>query len=134
MALREPTTPPDKVVDQIMEVKITAATDTPENFDLSRADYISKLSPEERKAIEETKAKNASAMKDNAVIKNLNANLVKARQDITDKNYTEADSLMTQATQAKPDAAVRCGSRASAPPRTEREEVRRRYYLAEKGT
>ncbi len=106
VALREPTTPPDKVVDQIMEVKITVATDTPENFDLSRAEYIAKLSPEERKAVEETKAKNASAMKDNAVIKNLNANLAKARQDITDKNYTEADSLMTQATQAKPDAAV----------------------------
>jgi tetratricopeptide (TPR) repeat protein len=104
--LREPNTPPDKVVDQIMSVKIAAATDLLQDFDLSRADYIAKLTPEERKAAEETRAKNASALKDNAVIKNLNANLAKARQDINDKNYTEADSLMSQATQAKPDAAV----------------------------
>ncbi len=104
--LREPNTPPDKVVDQVMEVKITAAADLQQDFDLTRAEYVAKMTPEERKAAEETRAKNASALKENSVIKNLNANLAKARQDITDKNYAEADSLMTQSTQAKPDAAV----------------------------
>lgn len=104
--LREPNTPPDKVVDQIMEVKITPATDLLQDFDLTRPEFVAKMTPEERKAAEETRAKNASALKENSVIKNLNANLAKARQDINDKNYTEADTLMTQATQAKPDAAV----------------------------
>src|SRR5271170_6935598 len=104
--LRQATTAADKVVDQFPEVKITAGTDTLQDFDLTRPAYMATLTPEQRKLIEETRAKNASAMKENSVIKNLNANLAKAREDNKNKNYTEADSLMTPATQAKPDASV----------------------------
>ena len=104
--LREPNTPADKVIDQAQTVKVTAGADTLQDFDLTRPEYMATLTPEQRKAAEETKAKNASALKDNAVIKNLNANLTKARDDNKAKNYAEADSLMSQATQAKPDAAV----------------------------
>jgi tetratricopeptide (TPR) repeat protein len=104
--LRQPDTPPDKVVDEVMEVKIAAGADAPVDFDLTRADYIAKLPPDQRKAVEDVRAKNAAAMKENSVIKNLNANLVKARDDNKAKNYTEAESLMSQATQAKPDAPV----------------------------
>src|SRR5271163_2232977 len=100
--LREPNTPADKVVDEVQELKIPAGTDVLQDFDLTRPDYLAKMSPEERKQIEEVKAKNASAMSENAVIKNLNANLAKAREDDKNKNYAEADQLMTQATQAKP--------------------------------
>jgi hypothetical protein len=106
VSLRQPNTPADKVVDQFPEVKITAGGDTLQDFDLGRPDYVSKLTPEQRKAIEETKTKNAAAMKENSVIKDLNANLAKARDDNKAKNYADAESLMTQATQAKPDAAV----------------------------
>lgn len=104
--LRQPDTPADKVVDQFPEVKITAGADTLQDFDLTRPAYMATLTPEQRKTIEETRAKNASALKDNGVIKNLNANLAKAREDDKNKNYAEADQLMTQATQAKPDAAI----------------------------
>jgi hypothetical protein len=104
--LRKPETAADKVVDEAMEVKITAGNDALQDFDLTRADYIAKMSPEERKAVEDIRAKNASALKENSVIKNLNANLQKARDDNKSKNYTEAESLMSQATQAKPDASV----------------------------
>jgi tetratricopeptide (TPR) repeat protein len=104
--LRQPDTPADKVVDQSSDVKITAGADTLQDFDLTRPAYLATLTPEQRKLIEDTRAKNAAAMKDNAVVKNLNANLAKAREDNKNKNYTEADSLMTQATQAKPDASV----------------------------
>ena len=104
VSLRKPETPPDKVVDQFMEVKITAGADTLQDFDLTRADYVSKMTPEQRKQAEELRAKNASALKENTVIKNLNANLNKARDDNKAKNYTEAESLMSQATAAKPDA------------------------------
>ena len=104
--LRQPDTPADKVVDQFPEVKITAGGDTAQDFDLTRPAYMATLTPDQRKLIEETRAKNASALKDNAVIKNLNANLAKAREDDKNKNYAEADQLMTQATQAKPDAAI----------------------------
>jgi tetratricopeptide (TPR) repeat protein len=104
--LRQPDTPADKVVDQFPEIKITAGGDTLQDFDLTRPAYLATLTPEQRKLVDETRAKNASAMKDNAVIKNLNANLAKAREDDKNKNYAEADQLMTQATQAKPDAAI----------------------------
>jgi tetratricopeptide (TPR) repeat protein len=104
--LREPTTPVDKVVDQVPEIKITAGADTLQDFDLTRPAYLATLTPEQRKAAEDMRAKNASALKDNAVIKNLNATLAKAREDDKNKNYAEADQLMTQATQAKPDAAI----------------------------
>jgi tetratricopeptide (TPR) repeat protein len=104
--LRQPDTPADKVVDQFPEVKITAGGDTLQDFDLTRPAYMATLSPEQRKLVEETRAKNASALKENSVIKNLNANLAKAREDDKNKNYAEADQLMTQATQAKPDAAI----------------------------
>jgi tetratricopeptide (TPR) repeat protein len=106
VTLRQPTTPADKAVDQFPEVKITAGQDTLQDFDMTRPAYLAGLSPEVRKAAEELKAKNAAALKENSVIKNLNANLAKARDDNKTKNYAEADSLMSQATQAKPDAAV----------------------------
>ena len=103
---RNPDTPPDKVVDEVPEVKIVAGVDTLQDFDMSRAEYIAKMTPEQRKLMEEVKAKNAAVLKENSQIKNLNADLLKARQDNKDKNYTEAESLMSRDAQAKPDAAV----------------------------
>jgi tetratricopeptide (TPR) repeat protein len=95
-----------KPVDQFPNVKITAGADTLQDFDLTRPDYVSKLTPEQKKQLEEVKAKNSAAMKENAQIKNLNGDLLKARQDNRDKNYAEAETLMTTDTTAKPDAAV----------------------------
>src|SRR5579885_1316296 len=105
-SLRRPDTPADKVLDQFPEVKITAGGDTAQDFDMTRQEYLSKLSPEQRKQLEELKSKNAAAMKENVVIKNLNADLVKAREDNKAKNFAEAEQLMLKDTQAKPDAAV----------------------------
>jgi tetratricopeptide (TPR) repeat protein len=103
---RNPDTPPDKVVDEFNDVKIAAGADITQDFDMTRAEYIAKMTPEQRKLMEEVKAKNAEVLKENSQIKNLNADLLKAREDNKDKNYTEADSLMTRDTGAKPDAAV----------------------------
>jgi tetratricopeptide (TPR) repeat protein len=106
LSLRRPDTPADKVLDQFQEVKITANGDTAQDFDMTRQEYLSKLTPEQRKQLEDLKAKNSEAMKENSVIKNLNADLVKARDDNKNKNYTEAEQLMQKDAQAKPDAAV----------------------------
>jgi tetratricopeptide (TPR) repeat protein len=103
---RNPETPPDKVVDQFDNVKITAGADVTQDFDMTRPEYFSKLTPEQRKQAEALKAKNQGVMKENAVIKNLNADLKEARQDNADKKYDAAEALMTKDTQAKPDAAV----------------------------
>ena len=95
-----------KNLDQMLDVKIVAAQDQVENFDLSRPDYIAKLTPEQRKQLEDVKKQNAEALKNNSVIKGLNADLQKARDDNKNKNYAEADEIMTRDSQAKPDAAV----------------------------
>ena len=96
----------EKPVDRFENVKITAGTDTQQDFDMSRPEYIAKMTPEQRKQLEELKQKNAAAMKENGQIKNLNADLIKARQDNKDKNYAEAETLMLKDTAAKPDASV----------------------------
>ncbi len=95
-----------KPVDQMTNVKVVADQDQAENFDLSRPDYIAKMTPEQRKQMEEVKKQNAEAIKNNTVVKSLNADLQKARDDDKAKNYAEADQLMTKDTQAKPDASV----------------------------
>ncbi len=95
-----------KPVDAIQNVKIDAGADLVENFDLTRPEYLAKLTPEQRKQIEEVKAKNAEANKANAVIKNLNGDLQTARADIKAKNFADADALMTKDSQIKPDASV----------------------------
>ncbi len=95
-----------KPVDQLQNVKVTAGQDEAENFDLGRPEYLSKESPERQKQIAELRAKNAEANKANSVIKNLNADLTTARNDNKNKNYAEADALMTKDSQARPDASV----------------------------
>jgi tetratricopeptide (TPR) repeat protein len=103
---REPTTPKNQVVDQIDNVKVTAGQDTLADIDMSRPAFIAKLTPDQRKALEEAKAKNATILKENATIKNLNADLAKARQDDKDKNFADAAAIMQKDANIKPDAAV----------------------------
>lgn len=95
-----------KPVDQLMDVKIVASQDALEDFDLTRPAYLAKLTPEQRKQIEDVKAKNAEALKTNSVVKTLNADLATARNDNKAKNYSDADALMTKDSLAKPDASV----------------------------
>jgi tetratricopeptide (TPR) repeat protein len=95
-----------KTADRFAGIKVTAGADTTQDFDLSRPDYIAKMTPEEKKQLEEVKAKNASINKENATIKNLNADLLAARKDNADKNYPAADTLMTRDLIAKPDESL----------------------------
>jgi tetratricopeptide (TPR) repeat protein len=106
VVFRAPDTPKDKVVDQIDNVQVTPGQDAEANIDMSRPAYMNKLTPEQRKSIEEAKTKNAAVLKENATIKNLNADLGKARQDDKDKNYADAVALMQKDASIKPDAAV----------------------------
>lgn len=100
---RQPETPKDKVVDQVDDVKVVTGQDTAQNIDMSRPEYIAKLTPEQRKALEETKQKNAEVLKQNAQIKNLNADLNQARTDRANKNYQDAVTLMQKDVAIKPD-------------------------------
>jgi tetratricopeptide (TPR) repeat protein len=133
---RQPDTPPDKMVDYIDGVKILAAGDVMQDIDMSRKDFVDKLSPEQKKQLEEIKKHNSEAMKANEVIKNLNADLRLVTQDIREADtahaiavqtlgatatkaaidakeaeikaakYAEVETLMQKDTAAKPDASV----------------------------
>jgi len=117
LVFRAPNTPPDKVVDQIDGIKIVAGQDLAQDDDMTRKEYLDKLSPEAKKQIEELKKTNAAAMKDNAVIKNINADIKVVIQDFSDAivakdaatkvaKYSEAETIMLRDTAAKPDAAT----------------------------
>jgi len=129
-------TPPDKMVDSIDNVKIVAAQDVLQDIDMSRKEYIDKLTPEQKKQLEDLKKHNAEAMKTNELVKNLNADLRTVMQDFKDADgaqaaavqtlgasaskadvdakvteiktakYTEVESLMKKDSAAKPDASV----------------------------
>lgn len=95
-----------KPIDQATNVIVAAGANKEQNFDLSRPDYIAKMTPAEKKAYEEAKKANAKINQENAKIKNLNADLKKARADNNSKNYAEAEALMAKDVALKPDASV----------------------------
>ena len=133
---RQPDTPPDKMVDSIPNITITAGQDTVADDDMSRQAYIDKLPDEEKKQLEELRKKNSEALKANEVIKNLNNDLKVVGQDVKDADgaraaaaqqlganaskadleakeneiktakFTDIETLMTKDAALKPDAAI----------------------------
>lgn len=103
---RQPNTPKDKVVDQFDNVKIVAGQDTQQDFDMSRAAYLARMTPEQRKQIEEIKKKNAAITQENARIRNLNGDLHTARADDASGNFAGAVALMQKDVAIMPNASV----------------------------
>jgi Flp pilus assembly protein TadD len=97
---------PKKEIDDSGQISVAEKQDLTVNFDGTREEFIKKLSPEARKALEETKAKNAAIMAENAKIKNLNAILLQERDARKSGNLDQATQLATQITQGKPDEAI----------------------------
>lgn len=136
LVYRDPNTPAGKQVDSIRAVKIIAGQDLEQNDDMSRAEYIDKMTPEEKKQLEQLRQQNAAAMKANEVINKLNADLKIVSQDRKDidgagpaalqalggkatksdldakileiktAKYTDIESLMTADTTIKPEEAL----------------------------
>jgi hypothetical protein len=99
-------TPAGKMVDSIRGVKIVVGEDTAQDVDMSRQEYIDKMSPEEKKQLEDLKKQNAQALQANVLITQLNADLKIVNQDKRDVD--NAAALATQALGAnasKPDLA-----------------------------
>jgi tetratricopeptide (TPR) repeat protein len=92
---RQPDTPPDKMVDSFDSVKIVVGQDTTQDFDMTRKDFIDKLTPDQKKSLEEIKQHNAVAMKTNEIIKGINADLRLATQDIKDADAARATATQT---------------------------------------
>ena len=96
----------DKSLDYNESVVFANTDDKTVNFDMSRADYLAKMSPEDRKALEEYKKKNAEIVANNSKIQNLNAMLTQARADNKAGNYDAAIKAMQDATTTKPDEGI----------------------------
>ena len=93
----------DKQVDRL-QVTFKPGEDRTLDFDMTRAEYMSSLTPEQRKAIEEFKAKNATAVAANKQVANLNATITAVRADIKAPapNFDKDIADMKQATDARP--------------------------------
>jgi tetratricopeptide (TPR) repeat protein len=96
----------DKSLDFNESVVFAAGDDKLVNFDMTRKEYIDKMTPEERKTLEEYKKKNAEAVANNAKITNLNSQLTQARADTKAGNFDAAITAMQSATTTKPDEAI----------------------------
>lgn len=96
----------EKSMDYIESVVFANGDDKLVNFDMTRAEYIAKMSPEDRKMLEEYKKKNAEIVAGNQKIQNLNALLTEARADNKAGQYDKALTAMQQATTAKPDEGI----------------------------
>lgn len=133
---RAPDTPKGQMVDEAKNVKIVAGQDIEQNIDMTRAEYLAKMTPDQRKQLEELKKENSAAVQANTVIAHLNADLkvvgedqkdidgasataqqqlgaTASRTDVDAKTneiktakYTDIESLMTRDTAAKPDEAL----------------------------
>lgn len=100
----------DKSID-FQQVTLKTGDDKTIDFDMSRADYIAKMTPEEKKEIEAYKAKNAAAAETNKKIANLNAILATTRADLKAAQPTKGDvgkdvTDMKSAVDAKPDESI----------------------------
>ena len=89
-----------------MQVQIASGDDKTVDFDMTRKEYVDKMTPAEKAAVEEYKKNAATTQAENAKIGNLNAMLKQARVDTTAGNYDSAIKAMTDATTAKPDEAI----------------------------
>jgi tetratricopeptide (TPR) repeat protein len=96
----------DKSLDFIDSLKLSAGDDKVVNFDMTRKDYMDKMTPDERKALEEYKKQAAAQLAANSKIQNLNAMLAQARTDTKAGNFDPAIKSMQQATTLKPDEAI----------------------------
>jgi tetratricopeptide (TPR) repeat protein len=96
----------DKSLDFNEGVVLTSGADKTVNFDMTRPEYLASMSPEDRKALEEYKKKNAEIVANNSKIQNLNAMLTQARADIKAGNNDAAITAMQQATATKPDEGI----------------------------
>jgi tetratricopeptide (TPR) repeat protein len=101
----------DKLVDRV-EIKVKAEdTDLTLNDDMTRAEYLKSMTPEQLKALEEYKKKNAAVVGANQVIAKLNATLKTVRADLAaaapNKDDVSKDvASMKEAVTAKSDTGL----------------------------
>jgi tetratricopeptide (TPR) repeat protein len=89
VVFRQPDTPPDKMVDSFDGIKIVAGQDLVQDVDMSRKAFIDKLPPETQKQLEDLRKHNSEALKANAVIGAINADVKVVVQDLKDSDLAK---------------------------------------------
>jgi tetratricopeptide (TPR) repeat protein len=89
-------------------VTLKAGDDKTVDFDMTRKEYMDKMSPEDRAKLEEYKKHMGETLNANKTIANLNTTLKQVHDDLASKtpNYDQDVQLMQQATTQKPDEAL----------------------------
>jgi tetratricopeptide (TPR) repeat protein len=133
---RQANTPPDRVIDSFAGIGIATGQNVLQDFDMSRQEFVDKLTPGQKKQLEDLRRQNSGAIGVNEIIRGLNADLKVVTQDIKDADsahttavqtlgptasgaeldakeaeiktakYTEIETLMLKDTGAKPDASI----------------------------
>jgi tetratricopeptide (TPR) repeat protein len=89
-----------------MPATISAGEDKTVDFDMTRKEYVDKMSPADKEQVEEYKKKNAEVTAANGKISNLNELLKTARAATAAGKFDDAAKAMTDATAAKPDEPI----------------------------
>jgi tetratricopeptide (TPR) repeat protein len=92
--------PPDRFVDSFDKVKIVAGQDVLQDFDMSRKEFVDKLPAEQQKQLVELRKHNAEAMKDQDVVKHIQADLRICDQDFKDVDHAHATAIQALGTTA----------------------------------
>ena len=98
-----------KTID-FQDVALKAGDDKLLNFDMTREEYLKQLTPEERKAIEENKKRNAEAMAENGKIENINKTLIQARADEKNGKASDAVTALQGLTTQRPNEEILWGA------------------------
>ncbi len=88
------------------DVTLKTGDDKTLDFDMTRAEYLKAMTPEEKAAIEEYKKKNASVAADNAKIANINKTLIQALDDEKNGKADVAVQSLQPLTEIKPDEPI----------------------------
>ncbi len=95
LVYRLPDTPEGKVVDFIHSVVILAGKGTTQNVDMTRQEYLDRLSPEQQEHLQQMKESNETAAATNNIIASINADLHTANQDFEDAANARATAIQT---------------------------------------
>ena len=95
----------DKTVD-FQEISVKAGEDKTVDFDMTRAEYIKSLSPEEKAALEQYKKNNAAVSAENSKIADINKTLQQARVDEKSGKADSAVSALTALSAQKADEPI----------------------------
>jgi tetratricopeptide (TPR) repeat protein len=95
LVYRAPGTPEGRVTDYIHSVVINAGKGTLQNVDMTREEYLDRLSPEEQLQLQQLKESNEKAAAANKIIASINADLQTVNQDFEDAANARATAIRT---------------------------------------